>query len=313
MRKNSKILITGSTGMVGASLTKILQKKGYSNLILPTRKDLDLKNQSTVIDFFYHKKPEYIFHLAAIVGGIHANKTYPAKFIYDNSQMSLNVIDSANKIGVKKLLIPGSACTYPRLAKQPIIEEDFLSGLLEPTNIAYAASKINSIITAQSYNKEHNLNVIIPMPTNSYGVGDHFDIKNSHVIPALIRRFHDAKNNNDPEINIWGSGNVIREFIYVDDFADALLFLMLNYNSPNLINLGTMDEISIKDLSHKISQIVGYKGKIKFDISKPDGMPRKCLDSNKIKQMGWKAKTKLDDGLLKTYQYFLTNIINKNV
>jgi len=292
--------------MVGSSLVKILKESGYSNLILPKRRDLDLKNQRKIEEFFSEEKPEYIFHLAAVVGGIHANSNYPAKFIYDNTQMHLNVIECANKFEIKKLLFPGSACTYPKLAKQPIAEESFLSGFLESTNIAYAAAKINGIITAQSYCKQFGLNVVIPMPTNAYGIGDHFDAENSHVIPALIRRFNDAKLKNDNEIVIWGSGNVIREFIYVDDLAYSLLFLMLNYDSSNIINVGTMVEISIKDLALKIAKIVDYKGEIKFDVSKPDGVLRKCLDSSKIKQMGWKDKVDLDQGLEKTYNHYLT-------
>lgn len=312
MNLECKILVTGASGMIGSSLLKLLKKNGYKNIISPSSTELDLRNQNDVKDFFTTNKPEYIFHLAAIVGGIKANNEYPAKFIYDNTQMHLNIIKCAYDHKVKKLLFPGSACTYPKLAQQPIKEESFLSGHLEPTNIAYAAAKINGIIAAQSYQKQYGLNAIIPMPTNSYGEGDHFDIDNCHVIPALINRFYDAKINNKKNIEIWGSGNIYREFIYVDDLASALLFLMLNYNSSNIINVGTMDEISIKDLAYKIAQIINYEGKIEFDISKPDGMKRKCLDSSKIKQMGWCAAINFDEGLKKTYQYFLKNIINQN-
>ena len=307
MKKNSKILVTGSGGMVGSSLAENLSNLGYSNLILPKKNELDLRNQLEVENFFKKQNPEYVFHLAAIVGGIHANNSYPAKFIYDNTQMHLNVIESSNKIGVKKLLFPGSACTYPRLASQPISEESFLSGLLEPTNLAYAVAKINGIVTAQSYSKQFGLNIVVPMPTNAYGVGDNFDIENSHVIPALIRRFYDAKLKNEKEILIWGSGNAMREFIYVDDLADGLIFLMLNYNDSKIINIGSMQEISIKDLAFKITKIVNYEGQIKFDISKPDGMPRKCLNSSKIHELGWKAKVSIDEGLEKTFLYFLNN------
>jgi GDP-L-fucose synthase len=307
MKKNSKILVTGSGGMVGSSLAENLSNLGYSNLILLKKNDLDLRNQLAVENFFKKQNPEYVFHLAAIVGGIHANNSYPAKFIYDNTQMHLNVIESSSKIGVKKLLFPGSACTYPRLASQPISEESFLSGLLEPTNLAYAVAKINGIVTAQSYSKQFGLNVVVPMPTNAYGVGDNFDIENSHVIPALIRRFYDAKLKNEKEILIWGSGNAMREFIYVDDLADGLIFLMLNYNDSKIINIGSMQEISIKDLAFKIAKIVNYEGQIKFDISKPDGMPRKCLNSSKIHELGWKAKVSIDEGLEKTFLYFLNN------
>jgi GDP-L-fucose synthase len=304
----NKILVTGSTGMVGSSLTKLLRNKGYKNILAPSHSELDLRRQNDVEEFFATHKPDYVFHLAAIVGGIKANNEYPAKFIYDNTGMHLNVIKSANDNNVKKVLFPGSACTYPKNAQQPIKEESFLSGYLEPTNIAYAAAKINGIISAQSYRKQHNLNVIIPMPTNAYGEGDHFDIENCHVIPALIRRFHEAKTNSLDNVEIWGSGNVYREFLYVDDFADSLLFLMQNYNSEQIINIGTMDEISIKDLALKIAKITGYNGQIKFDTSKPDGMKRKCLDSQRINNLGWKAKTNFDQGLEKTYKYFLENI-----
>ena len=307
MKKNSKILITGSGGMVGSSLAENLSNLGYSNLILLKKNELDLRNQLEVENFFKKQNPEYVFHFAAIVGGIHANNSYPAKFIYDNTQMHLNVIESSNKIGVKKLLFPGSACTYPRLASQPISEESFLSGLLEPTNLAYAVAKINGIVTAQSYSKQFGLNVVVPMPTNAYGVGDNFDIENSHVIPALIRRFYDAKLKNEKEILIWGSGNAMREFIYVDDLADGLIFLMLNYNDSKIINIGSMQEISIKDLAFKIAKIVNYEGQIKFDISKPDGMPRKCLNSSKIHELGWKVKVSIVEGLEKTFLYFLNN------
>lgn len=308
MNKENKILITGSTGMVGSALLKILSDKGYKNILNPSSNDLDLRNQDHVEKFFFDYKPSHIFHLAAIVGGIKANSELPAKFIFDNTQMHLNVINCANKINAKKLLFPGSACTYPRLAKQPITEESFLSGPLEPTNIAYAAAKINGIVAAQSYCKQHNLSVVVPMPTNAYGVNDHFDIENCHVIPALIRRFHEAKTKGSKEVVIWGSGNPTREFIYADDLADAMLFLMINHDDDSIINVGTMEEISIRDLAIKISNIVNYKGLIKFDDSKPDGMPKKCLDSNKLKEMGWKPKVSLNQGLVNTYQYFLNSI-----
>ncbi len=308
MEKHQKILITGATGMVGSSLVRILKKKGFKNLITIGSKDIDLRNQIDVENFFKKEKPEYVFHLAAIVGGIHANNTYPAKFIYDNTQMHLNVIHFADKYKSRKVLFPGSACTYPKLAKQPIEEKSFLCGSIEPTNIAYASAKINGIVAAQSYQKEFGLNVSIPMPTNSYGIGDNFDPDNSHVIPALIRRFHNAKINNISSVTIWGSGNVLREFIYVDDFADGLIFLIQNYDDSNIINLSTMDEISIKDLSCKISNIIGYKGNIEFDSSKPDGAPRKCLDASKIKSLGWKSKISLEEGLERTYKYYLSHI-----
>lgn len=311
MEKDNKILITGSRGMVGSSLLRILKEQGYNNIIAPTSDDLDLRDQKKVADFFKDEKPDYVFHLAAIVGGIHANAKYPAKFVFDNSQMQLNVIDNAYKNGAKKLLFPGSACTYPKMAKQPIVEEAFLSDQIEPTNLAYAVAKINGIVSAQSYKKEHGFNCIVPMPTNTYGVGDNFNPEHSHVIPALIRRFHDAKINKLEEVVMWGSGTPLREFLYVDDLANALIFLMNNYDSEELINIGTMDEISMANLGKKIADIVGYEGKIKLDKDKPDGAPRKCLESSKIKNLGWKPQIILDEGLKRSYQYFLKEIINE--
>jgi GDP-L-fucose synthase len=307
MDKQEKIIITGAAGMVGSTLTRILKTQGFSNLIPLTRQDFDLRDQQKVADFFAREKPDYVFHLAAVVGGIHANATYPAKFIFDNTQMHLNVINSAQKNGVKKLLFPGSACTYPKMAKQPISESEFLTGLLEPTNIAYAAAKINGIITAQSYKKEFGLSCVVPMPTNTYGVGDNFNPSHSHVIPALIRRFHEAKINNLSEVVMWGSGNALREFLYVDDLAEALIFLMQNHNDSEIINVGTMAEISMKDLGEKIAKVVGFKGEIKLDKTKPDGAPRKCLDSTKLQNLGWRPKTNLEEGLQKTYEFFLKN------
>ncbi len=302
MQLNSKILITGSTGMVGGALVRLLQKD-YPNLLTPNHQELDLRDQAKVIAYFEKHQPEYVFHLAAIVGGIHANNTYPAKFIYDNTQMHCNVIEASYRYKVKKLLFPGSACTYPKLAPQPIAEKYFLDGLIEPTNIAYAAAKINGIVMCQAYTKEHNLNVVIPMPTNAYGVGDNFNPEASHVIPALMKRFHEAKKNNLSEVVLWGSGKPLREFIYVDDFAGALVFLMQNYNSPEIINLSTMQEISIYNLANEIAEIVRYTGKINLDPTKPDGAPRKCLDSTKLFALGWKPKISLKEGLERMHQF----------
>ncbi len=307
MNKQEKIVITGSAGMVGSSLNRILKTQGFNNIIALTRQDFDLRDQIKVEEFFKNEKPDYVFHLAAVVGGIHANNTYPAKFIYDNTQMHLNVINSAYKNGVKKLLFPGSACTYPKLAKQPIPESEFLSNTLEPTNIAYAAAKINGIITAQSYKKEYGFNCLVPMPTNAYGVGDNFNPEHSHVIPALIRRFHEAKINNLSEVILWGSGEALREFIYVDDLAESFIFLMQNHNDAEIINVGTMAEISIKNLAKKIADVVEFRGEIKLDRTKPDGAPRKCLESSKIKNLGWKPQINLEEGLTRSYQFFLDN------
>lgn len=299
---NAKILITGSTGMVGSALLRQLQSLPVK-LLHPTSKELDLRDQQKVMGYFASQLPDYVFHLAAIVGGIHANSTYPAKFIYDNTQMHSNVIHAAHETGVKKILFPGSACTYPKMAIQPIKESAFLDGLIEPTNLAYAAAKINGIVMCQSYARQHQWNAIVPMPTNAYGVGDNFDPNASHVIPALMKRFHDAKCQQLSEVVLWGTGKALREFIYVDDFADALIFLMQHYDSHEIINIGTMNEITIAELAREIANVVGYQGEIKLDTSKPDGAPRKCLDSSQLFAMGWKPKVTLQQGLQKMYQH----------
>lgn len=307
MITNAKILITGSTGMVGSALLRQLSPHDYQ-LLHPTHAELDLRDQVKVNAYFEQHQPDYVFHLAAIVGGIHANHTYPAKFIYDNTQMHCNVIKAAHQSGVKKLLFPGSACTYPKHAPQPIPESAFLDGMIEPTNLAYAAAKINGIVMCQAFAREHQFNAIVPMPTNAYGIGDNFDPNASHVIPALMKRFHEAKLNSVSEVVLWGSGTPHREFIYVDDLADALVFLMTHYDSPNLINVGTMQEISIADLANEIAHVVGYRGQITLDTSKPDGAPRKCLDSNALFSLGWKPKVDLRKGLTLMYQHHFVSV-----
>ena len=309
MKKSSKILVTGSTGMVGRALVRQLQATDHV-LLTPTHAELDLCKQADVFAYVEQQRPDYVFHLAAIVGGIHANNTYPAKFIYDNTQMHCNIIQAAHLGGVKKLLFPGSACTYPKMAPQPIHESAFLDGQLEPTNIAYAAAKINGIIMCQAYARQHQFNAIIPMPTNAYGVGDNFHPEASHVIPALMKRFHEAKEQNLPEVTLWGTGTPVREFIYVDDLADALIFLMDNYDSHEIINVGSRQEISIEDLAQKIAGVTGYQGKVLLDTSKPDGAPRKCLDSGKLFEMGWKPRTSLHDGLRRMYGYHFSETIS---
>lgn len=303
MNTQDRILITGSTGMVGGALKRLLHAGGYTELLTPTHEELELRCQASVRDYFKKHQPDFIFHLAARVGGIHANRDYPAEFIYSNTQMQCNVMQAAQDVGVKKLLFPGSACTYPKLAQQPVIESALLDGAIEPTNIAYAAAKINGIVMAQSYAKQYGMKVVIPMPTNAYGVGDNFDPSASHVIPALMKRFHEAKLEGKQNIELWGSGTPLREFIYVDDFADALVFLMHRYDSYETINLGTMQEISIFELAKKIAEVVGYEGELTLDQSKPDGAPRKCLDSNKLFALGWKPKTNLADGLKMIYNH----------
>lgn len=307
MQDHTKILITGSTGMVGRALVRRLKTQPYS-LLTPTHAELDLRDQQKVAAYFDKHQPDYVFHLAAIVGGIHANNTYPAKFIYDNTQMHCNVIESAYQHHVKKLLFPGSACTYPKLAEQPIKESAFLDGKIEPTNIAYAAAKINGITMCQSYFRQYRFNAIVPMPTNAYGVGDNFDPNASHVIPALMKRFHEAKIQGLNEVVLWGTGKPLREFIYVDDLADALIFLMNQYDSPHIINVGTMQEITIAALSHEIANVTGYKGKITLDIDKPDGAPRKCLDSSNLFAMGWKPQVSLQEGLAKMYAHHFSEV-----
>lgn len=302
MYPNAKVLITGSNGMVGSALVRLLNTTDCE-LLLPKRDELDLRDQAKVMMYFKEQQPDFVFHLAAIVGGIHANNTYPAKFIYDNTQMHCNVIAAAQCYQVKKILFPGSACTYPKFAEQPIKEHAFLDGLIEPTNLAYAAAKINGIVMCQSFAREHQLNAIIPMPTNAYGVGDNFDVHASHVIPALMKRFHEAKISNVNEVILWGSGTPLREFIYVDDLADALVFLMKNYDARDIINVSTMQEISIGELGREIASVVGYKGGISVDISKPDGAPRKCLDSTRLFEMGWQPKVGLREGLARMYRH----------
>ncbi|MBX3710100.1 MAG: GDP-L-fucose synthase [Gammaproteobacteria bacterium] len=310
MNENAKILITGSTGMVGSGLVRRLNNPCYT-LLTPTHAILDLRDQRAVHGYFSQHQPDYVFHLAAIVGGIHANNTYPAKFIFDNTQMHCNVIHAAYQHGVKKLLFPGSACTYPKLAEQPIKESAFLDGKIEPTNIAYAAAKINGIVMCQSYAREHQMNVIIPMPTNAYGINDNFDPDASHVIPALMKRFHEANINQVKEVVLWGSGSPLREFIYVDDLADALIFLMQHYHSSDIVNVGTMQEISIVALAREIANVVGYQGDIVLDTSKPDGAPRKCLDSSALFALGWKPNVSLKEGLIKMYEHHFIREMDK--
>lgn len=302
MDKLDKILITGASGMIGSALLRRLQAGGYKNLLAPLHADLDLRDAPATRTYFAKHRPDYVFHLAARVGGIHANNKYPGQFVYDNTAMQCSVFEAAHKNGIKKLLFPGSACTYPKLAPQPVKEVEFMNGSVEPTNIAYAAAKINGIIMAQSYARQYGLKVVIPMPTNTYGVGDNFNPEASHVIPALMQRFHDATEDNLPEVVLWGSGKPLREFIYVDDVANAFIFLMQNYDSYDICNVGSMQELSIADLASTVAQVTEYKGKILLDTTKPDGAPRKILDSNKLFNLGWKPRVSLEDGLRCMYK-----------
>lgn len=308
MQASDSILITGASGMIGSALVRLLKQGGYQNLLIPPHSELELRNQQAVLDYFSRHNPAYVFHLAARVGGIHANSKYPGQFVYDNTAMQLNVFEAARLAKVKKILFPGSACTYPKMAPQPVKIESFLDGKIEPTNLAYASAKINGLILAQSYAREYGMQVVLPMPTNTFGIGDNFDPSASHVIPALMARFHQAKENRHSSETIWGTGTPMREFIYVDDVADSFLFLMEHFQSAELINVGTMQETSIGDLAAKIAQTIGFTGEIRFDTQKPDGAPRKILDSTPLFALGWQPKVTLGEGLRRMYQYhFNTN------
>lgn len=306
MNKTDKIYIAGHRGLVGSEILKKLEKEGYENIITSTHKQLDLTNQLETDVFFDNHKPDYVFLAAAKVGGIVANSTYPADFTYENLMVECNVINSCYKHQVKKLVFLGSSCIYPRDCHQPIKEEYLLSGPLEQTNNGYAIAKIAGIIMCQKYNKQYGTNYISLMPTNLYGsVSDNYDPKNSHVLPGMIRKFHDAKINNVSSVELWGTGSPFREFLHVSDLADAVLFLMDNYNSSEIINVGSGSEITIKDLAFMIKNIVGYEGHIHFNDSYPDGTPRKFLDSSKLRELGWKPKINLYDGIKSTYEELL--------
>lgn len=308
--EDKKILITGGNGMVGKALVKRLGEENYNNLLLPYSKDLNLRNQKEVEDYFSMNKPEYVFHLAAKVGGIAANMKSPAEFLYDNLAMEANVIESSRKNDVKKLLFLGSSCIYPRECPQPMKEEDLLTGKLEPTNEGYALAKICGLKMCEFYNKQYGTDFINLMPPNIYGVNDHFESEKSHVISALITKFNEAKKNKLESVEIWGTGVSRREFLYVNDAADAMVYFMKNYSAKDIgpfVNIGSEEDISIKDLAFLIKDIMGYNGELKFDPSKPDGMPKKLLDSSKAADLGWKAKTGLRDGLKSTIDWYLKN------
>jgi len=297
MIKTSKIYIAGHTGLAGSSIYRLLKKQGYNNLITRTHKQLDLLNQNKVFQFFGKERPDYIFLAAAKVGGILANSKYPASFVYENLQVQNNVIHSAYLAKVKKLLFLGSSCIYPRDCAQPIKEEYLLTSALEPTNEPYAIAKIAGIKMCQSYNKQYGTNFISLMPTNLYGQGDNFDLENSHVLAALIRKIYEAKKKNIKKLTLWGTGNPRREFLYVDDLAEASVFLMQNYNDSKIVNIGTGKDISIYELAQKIKNIIGYRGKIEFDKINPDGTPQKLLDVSFANKLGWQHKIELDEGL----------------
>ncbi|MCK5416737.1 GDP-L-fucose synthase [Candidatus Parcubacteria bacterium] len=307
MNKTDKIYIAGHRGLVGSAIVRNLEKNNYTNLILKTRQELDLLNQQSVNNFFSKEKPDYVFLAAAKVGGIHANNTYPADFIYQNLQIQNNIVHSAYLNKAKKLLFLGSSCIYPKNCPQPIKEKYLLTGKLEPTNETYAIAKIAGIKMCQAYNKQNKTNFISVMPTNLYGPNDNFDLENSHVLPALLRKFHEAKINKDKEVIIWGTGSAMREFLHVDDLANACIFLMNNYNNSEFINVGTGKDISIKELAEMIKKITKFKGKLNWDTSKPNGTPRKLLDVNKLHNLGWKNKINLAEGIEKTYAWYKQN------
>lgn len=302
MNLTDKIYIAGHHGMVGSAIHRHLLRKGYSNFLLKTSKEVDLRSQQAVNDLFAAEKPDYVFLAAAKVGGINANNTYRAEFIYDNLIMEANIIKAAHEVSVKKMLFLGSSCIYPKNAPQPLKEEYLLTGTLEPTNEPYAIAKIAGIKLCDAFRSQYGSNFISAMPTNLYGPNDNYDLDNSHVLPALLRKFHEARENNAPTVTIWGSGEPLREFLHVDDMADACIFLMDNYNGEGLINVGTGKDISIKDLALLIKEIVGYKGEMVFDKSKPDGTMRKLMDVSKLEKLGWHSSVKLHDGIMEVYE-----------
>ena len=305
MELNSKIYVAGHNGMVGSAITRKLKELGYTNIIKRTRKELDLLNLSDVINFFIKERPEYVFLCAAKVGGIKANVDFPGDFIYENLTIQNNIIKCSKDFNVIKLLFLGSSCIYPKMAPQPIKEEYLLSGYLEPTNDAYALAKISGIKMCQSYNFQHGTNFISVMPTNLYGYNDNYDLNSSHVLPAMIRKFHDAKIKGQLFTELWGTGTPLREFLFSEDLADACLFLMDNYDGSEIVNIGTGEDITIKDLALLIKDIVGFEGEVLFDESKPDGTPRKLLDVSKLKELGWVYKTELREGIEKTYKDYV--------
>lgn len=304
MEKDAKIYVAGHRGMVGSAIVRKLQSLGYQNIVSRTSKELDLKDQNAVQDFFQTEKPDYVFLAAAKVGGIQANNIYRAEFIYDNIMIQSNVIHSAYLNNTKKLMFLGSSCIYPKLAPQPLKEDYLLTGLLEETNEPYAIAKIAGIKMCDAYRAQYGCNFISVMPTNLYGPNDNYDLNNSHVLPALIRKIHEAKINKAPSVVMWGTGTPKREFLHADDLAEACVFLMQNYSEEGLVNIGTGDDIAIKDLALMIKEIVGYEGEIEHDLSKPDGTPRKLMDVSKLHSLGWKHKIELKEGITEVYKAF---------
>ena len=308
MDKGAKIYVAGHRGLVGSAIIRRLQRAGYANLVFRTSRELDLREQQAVREFFAAEKPEYVILAAAKVGGILANDSYPAEFIYDNLMMEANVIDSSYRHGVKKLLALGSTCIYPKMAPQPLKEESLLTGPLEPTNEWYAVAKIAGIKLCQAYQRQYGCRFIAAMPTNLYGPGDNFDLEKSHVLPAMIRKFHEAKLSGAETVTLWGTGSPRREFLHVDDMADACLFLMQHYDDPEIINIGVGQDIPIAELAEIVRGVVGFEGRIEYDSSKPDGTPRKLVDTSKINALGWKARIGLREGIEQTYRWFLEHV-----
>lgn len=311
MEPNAKIYVAGHTGLLGSALLRHLQGAGYQNLLTASHAELDLTSQSAVNDFFTVHQPEYVFQAAGKVGGIHANNSFPAQFIYENLAMQTHIIHAAWQSGVKKLLFPGSSCIYPKHAPQPIKEDYLLSDQLEPTNEWYAVAKIAGIKMCQAYRRQYRFNAICVMPTNLYGPGDNFDADNSHVLPALIRKFHEAKTNGRESVVIWGSGTPRREFLHVDDLADACIFLMDIYNAEEIINVGVGRDITIRELAEMIGEIVGFQGKLEFDPEKPDGTPRKLLDISRLQALGWQPGIPLEQGLRETYEWYQKHLADQ--
>jgi GDP-L-fucose synthase len=305
--KDSRIYVAGHRGLVGSAICRALEQQGFTTLILRTHHELNLTNQIEVREFFEMERPEYVFLCAARVGGIHANDTYPAEFIRDNLLIQTNIIDAAYQNGAKKLLFLGSSCIYPKYAPQPMKEEHLLTGELEPTNEWYAIAKIAGIKMCQAYRRQYGFNAISLMPTNLYGPGDNFDLENSHVIPALLRKFHEAKVAGESSVEVWGSGNACREFLHVGDLADAALFLMQDYDGEDIINVGVGEDVSIRELAELIAEVVGFEGELRFDAAMPDGTPRKLLDVSRLTGLGWQAKIPLAKGLANVYQWFKDN------
>jgi len=306
MEKNAGIYVAGHRGMVGSAIVRQLEQQGYNNILTRTSSQLDLRNQQAVQEFFAEAKPDYVFLAAAKVGGIHANNVYRAEFLYDNLMIEANIIDAAYRNNCKKLLFLGSSCIYPKMAEQPLKEESLLAGFLEPTNEPYAIAKIAGIKLCEAYRDQYGCNFISGMPTNLYGPNDNYDLNNSHVLPALIRKFHTAKMNGDSEVEVWGTGSPLREFLHVDDLAEACMHLMLHYNERLFVNIGTGEDLSIKALAEMVKEITGFQGNIRWNTEKPDGTPRKLMDVSRINAAGWKHRIALHDGITSVYEDFIT-------